>query len=108
MQRGARFVLHRSAPMQRGTHFWILDVPFRALCWAQAEHPRRCKITAVLLILKMKGVPEAATKWIQKSNNCKIYKENLCFSRMPRGALWRPLRVVIFLYPHPEASTWPR
>ena len=77
----------------------VLDVPFRALCWIQVGRPRRCKITVFLLILKMKGVPEAATKWIQKSKNCKIYKENQCFSRMPRGALWRPLRVVIFLSP---------
>ena len=35
MQRGARFFVHRSAPMQRGAHVATFDVPGGALCWAQ-------------------------------------------------------------------------
>ena len=85
MQRGARFVLHRSAPMQRGAHFSILHVPSRAPCCAQAGHPKRYKINDLLLILKMKGTLGAATKWIPKIKNCKIYQENDCFSQMPWG-----------------------
>ena len=66
-QRGARFVLRRSTPVQRGARFSILDIPFRAPCWAQAGRPKHDKINAFLLILKMKGAPGAATKWIPKS-----------------------------------------
>ena len=69
--------------MQRGAHFLILDVPFRAPCWAQARRPKHCKINAFLLILKMKGAPGAATKWNPKTEKCKIYQENECFSQLP-------------------------
>ena len=85
MQRGARFEFGRSAPMQRGAHFSILDIPLRALCWAQARRPKRYKINAFSHILKMKSAPGAATRWNPKSKTCKIYKENQCFSPMP----WR-------------------
>ena len=97
MERGARFVLHRSAPMQRGAHFLILDVPFCALCWAQAGRPKRYKTNAFLPILKIKGVPGAATQWIPKSKNCKLYKQIFCCFANALGALWRPLMVFIFL-----------
>ena len=106
MQRGVRFVLHRSAPMQRGAHFSILDIPFRAPCWAQARRPKRFKINAFLLILKTKGAPGAATKWSPKSKKCKIYRENECFFANALGALWRPRWIITFLSPHPGASTW--
>ena len=85
MQRGARFVLRRSAPMQRGAHFSLLHVPSRAPCYAQAGRPKHYKTTAFLLILKMKGTLGAATKWIPKSKNCKMYWENDGFSQMPWG-----------------------
>ena len=107
MQRGDRFVLHRSSPMQRGAQFLILHVPFRALCWAQAVRPKCCKINAFLLVLNVKGAMGAATRRIPKSKNCKIDKENQCFSRMPWGALWHPLRVCHFCVSPSWTSTWP-
>ena len=34
----------RSAPMQRGAHFVIFDVPCGAPCWAQRGHQKRYEI----------------------------------------------------------------
>ena len=69
--------------MQRGARFAIFDVPFGAPCWAQRGRQRRYKINAFLFIFKMKGTLGAATKWIPKSNMCKICPENECFVRLP-------------------------
>ena len=55
MQRGARFVLRRSAPMQRGTHFSVLHVPSRAPCCAQAGHPKRYKTNAFFAYFEDEG-----------------------------------------------------
>ena len=85
MQRGARFILRRSAAMQHGAHFLILHVPSRAQCCAQAGRPKRYKTNVFLLILTMNGAPGAATKWIPKSKNSKINRKNECFSQMPWG-----------------------
>ena len=83
MQRGARFCFRRSAPMQRGAHFAIFDVPFGAPCWAQRGRQKRYKINVFLLIFQMKGTLGAATKCIPKSKICKICPENECFVRLP-------------------------
>ena len=83
MQRGARFLLRRSAPMQRGARFEIFDVPFGAPCWAQQGRQKRCKINAFLFIFKMNGTLGAAIKCIPKIKISKIRSENECFVRLP-------------------------
>ena len=35
MQRGARSVLRRSVPIQRGARFWIVGLPFDGPTWTQ-------------------------------------------------------------------------
>ena len=77
------FFLRRSAPMQRGAHFAIFDVPCGAPCWAQRGRQKRYKSNAFLMIFQMKGTLGAATKWIPKSNKCKISPENKCSVRLP-------------------------
>ena len=84
MQRGARFFVRRSAPMQRDTHFAILDVPCGAPCWAQRGRQKRYKSNDFFFIVfQMKGTLGAATKCIPKSKHCKIGPENECFVRLP-------------------------
>lgn len=77
------FFFRRSAPMQRGAHFAIFDVPCGAPCWAQQGRQKRYKNNAFLTIFQMKGTLGAATKCIPKSKVCKISPENECFVRLP-------------------------
>ena len=72
------FFFRRSAPMHRGAHFVIFDVPFGAPCWAQRGRQKRYKINVFFFILKMNGALGAATKWIPKKKNSKIHKKNEC------------------------------
>ena len=77
------FFFRRSAPVQRGAHFVIFDVPCDAPCWAQRAHQKRYEITDFLMIFHMKGTLGAATKCIPKSKNCKMSPENKCSVRLP-------------------------
>ena len=94
--------------MQRGARFAICDVPSGAPCWAQRGRQKRYKINVFLLILKMKGMPGAATRWIPKGKKCKIYQENECFSQMPWGLFGVHFGWSFFGLTDPEASRWPR
>ena len=50
-----------------------------------------CKRNGFLLILKIKGVPGAAPKWIPKSKHINIYKENVClFANAVKPARCQP------------------
>ena len=77
------FFFRRSAPVLRGTHFAIFDVPCGAPCWAQRARQKRYKYNAFLLIFQMTGMLGAATKCIPKSKICKISPENKCSVRLP-------------------------
>ena len=57
MQRGARLVLRRSAPMQRGANFSILHGPSRAPCYAQAGRPKRYQISVFFTYFENEGHP---------------------------------------------------
>ena len=67
MQCGARSALRRSAPMQRGARFPIVDFLFGASCRAQRGRPKCCKTNALLPVLKLKGVLKAAKKRMLKT-----------------------------------------
>ena len=51
----ALIFFRRSAPMQRGAHFAIFDVPCGAPCWAQRGCQKPYKNNSFLLIFQMKG-----------------------------------------------------
>ena len=52
-----------------------------ASTWPPLISRKVCKRNAFLLILEIKDVLEAATRWIPKSKKCKIYRENKVFRK---------------------------
>ena len=76
MQRGARSVFCRSVPMQRGARFLIFGERSMVQHGVDEGVKNIYKTNAIMHIFKVKCTPEAATKWIPKSNICKKTFEN--------------------------------
>ena len=93
--------------MQRGTRFFIFDVPSGALCWAQRGRRKYCELNVFWFVYK-EGHVGSDHQMDPEEQNLQNMSRKWMVCEIALGGLWHPFWVVIFLSYHRGASRRPR